>query len=350
MSNAKRFSPSFACLGIWRTEHECVASWHLPLDGNVAFMAMVEINGTRLRIETLAHRRALAQPDATPIVCVHGLAASAAFWYAAGAPLMTGLGPCTLYDLRGHGKSEMPESGYGVMQMAHDLLAVMDSQGIEKAHLVAHSFGGMIAILAALSAPERVASLVLADVRVRPLQQKLALTPKALPPAVHRRLTALGIDVDIISKVDDGIDYLRTVARIQLASGDESNELLSAIYNHPSLFRSKRNAQKWVTLAERASFIQETTHGETFTRQDLRKLSVPILMLVGVNSTATLSAHALKRLCPWSILREIRNAGHFFPMSMPRQFLRPTLKFLRAVNNDNPAVAVNRSNETKDLL
>ena len=118
----------------------------------------------------------------------------------------------------------------------------------------------------------------------------------------------------------------------------EADALLSTIYQHPGLFRSRRNAQKWVTLAERASFVAETTDAPTFTREDLRELSVPMLILVGEKSTTVPSARALAQLCPWAILREIPNAGHFFPMSKPRQFLRPTLQFLRAVNNDNAAV------------
>jgi pimeloyl-ACP methyl ester carboxylesterase len=303
-------------------------------------MPMIDINGTRLRVEVLPYRRAAARGDATPIVCVHGLAASAAFWYAAGAQVMAGLGPCTLYDLRGHGKSDMPEAGYSVTQMADDLLAIMGRQGIAKAHLVAHSFGGMIALLAALRAPDRVASLVLADVRVRPLQQKLDLPTKALPPAARRKLAELGMDVEKISQMDDGVDYLRTVARVQLAAGAQADALLSTIYQHPGLFRSRRNAQKWVTLAERASFVAETTDTPGFTREDLRALSVPMLILVGEKSTTLPSAKALAELCPWAILNEIPNAGHFFPMSKPRQFLGPTLKFLRAVNNGNPAVTL----------
>ena len=130
-------------------------------------MPRIDVNGVALRVETLPHRRAVPGQAATPLVFVHGLAASCGFWYAAGAQMLSGLGPCTFYDLRGHGKSDTPDSGYTVSHMTNDLLGILDAQSIDQAYLVAHSFGGMIALLAALKHPERVKGLVLADVQTR---------------------------------------------------------------------------------------------------------------------------------------------------------------------------------------
>lgn len=291
-------------------------------------MPRVEVNGVRLNVTQLPQRG----QDGKPIVFVHGLAASSAFWYMAGAPLLAKLGPCTLYDLRGHGKSGVPETGFGVTTMADDLLGMMSALDIESAHLVAHSFGGMIALLAALKQPERVASLVLADVRVRPLQQKLELPARNIPPRLAERLEGIGIELQAVSDQDDGIDYLKTVARIQLAAGEEANDLLREIYHHPQLFRSRKNAEKWVALTERASFVEDLKHGESFTARDLSRLTQPMLVMYGGKSTTGPSAQAVARLCPNAILHEIPDVGHFFPMSNPRLFLRPTARFLRAVN------------------
>ncbi|TCP63430.1 pimeloyl-ACP methyl ester carboxylesterase [Rhodovulum bhavnagarense] len=296
-------------------------------------MAMIDVGGVRLHA-TLIPQRSRRPAGQAPMVFVHGLAASQAFWYAAGVQVLTGLGPCLVYDLRGHGKSDTPETGFGLDRMSADLLAVMDAHEIPRANIVCHSFGGMIALYTALKAPERVQSLVLADVRVRPLQQKLdiAVPAKALPPGLIRRLRSLGIDAGQISNADDGVDYLRTVARIQLAAGDEAGDLLSAIYHHPGLFRSRRNAQKWVQLAERAAFVDALREGDSFGAQDLGRLSLPMLILVGAKSSTLASARALHELCPTTVLREIPDMGHFFPMSRPRLFLRPTVRFLHAVN------------------
>ncbi|EWH01227.1 alpha/beta hydrolase [Halomonas sp. BC04] len=48
--------------------------------------------------------------------------------------------------------------------MAQDLLALMDRLGIERAHLLGHSMGGKVVITLARLAPERVASLIVADI------------------------------------------------------------------------------------------------------------------------------------------------------------------------------------------
>ena len=63
-------------------------------------------------------------------------------------------------DLPGHGKSGGPVSS-SVEEMAAWALHVLDAAGIEKAALVGHSMGSLIALEAAASAPSRVQKLVL---------------------------------------------------------------------------------------------------------------------------------------------------------------------------------------------
>ena len=291
------------------------------------------VNGVSLNVTEMPARAGLLRrrPEPVPIVMVHGLAASQAFWYAAGAPFLTMMGPVLLYDLRGHGKSEAPATGYGVGDMAGDLAALMAGRGIGRAHLVAHSFGGMIALAHALRHPETVASLTLVDVRVRPIQARISIPARQVPPVVERRLEALGLDLAHVEQHDDGVGYLRTVARIEVEAGEEASELLSEIYRHPKLFRSRKNAERWIALTERVSLIADLDREHAFGAEDLSRLSMPMLILVGGASTTVPSARELARLCPQARLREVPDVGHFFPMTQPRLFLRPTLRFLRAV-------------------
>jgi Predicted hydrolases or acyltransferases (alpha/beta hydrolase superfamily) len=64
-------------------------------------------------------------------------------------------------DTRGHGKTPRGERPFTIRQFADDLLAFMDEQGIEKAHLLGFSDGGNIAMIFALRYPERVNRLIL---------------------------------------------------------------------------------------------------------------------------------------------------------------------------------------------
>ena len=297
-------------------------------------MTRIDVNGVTLSVTDLPQRlrRRGHERPATPIVMLHGLAASSAFWYVAGAPILTLLGPCLLYDLRGHGKSGAPPTGYGVGTMAHDLEALLEARGLDRVHLVAHSFGGMIALTHTLRHPERVESLTLVDVRVRQIQKKLTIPVQSVPPAVERQLLALGLDIEKISQSDDGVDYLRTVARIEVEAGDEAAELLSAIYRHPRLFRSRRNAERWIDLTERVSLIADLQEEPAFVAADLSRLDMPMLIMVGGLSNTLPSAREMARLCPHAIFHEVPDVGHFFPMTQPRLFLRPALRFLNAVN------------------
>jgi len=64
-------------------------------------------------------------------------------------------------DLRGHGESDRPASGYSFPDFAGDIIAFMDAKGIKKATIVGHSMGSFVAQHVATMAPERVEKLVL---------------------------------------------------------------------------------------------------------------------------------------------------------------------------------------------
>ena len=63
-------------------------------------------------------------------------------------------------DMRGHGFSDHPDAPYSTEQMARDVIGLLDSLGIDKAHLAGHSLGASVAFEAALIAPDRVNKIV----------------------------------------------------------------------------------------------------------------------------------------------------------------------------------------------
>jgi 3-oxoadipate enol-lactonase len=66
---------------------------------------------------------------------------------------------CIIYDQRGHGKSPIPPVPYSLDELVEDLEALRAKLGIEKAHVIGHSLGGMIAPAYARSYPDRVLTL-----------------------------------------------------------------------------------------------------------------------------------------------------------------------------------------------
>jgi 3-oxoadipate enol-lactonase/4-carboxymuconolactone decarboxylase len=65
-------------------------------------------------------------------------------------------------DMRGHGRSDSPPGDYSLNQIASDAAAVLDAAKIKSVAVCGLSLGGMTAMTLALSAPERVSSLILA--------------------------------------------------------------------------------------------------------------------------------------------------------------------------------------------
>jgi 3-oxoadipate enol-lactonase len=65
--------------------------------------------------------------------------------------------PWLRYDLRGFGRSTLPDAAY---EPYRDLLGLLGARGIDRAALCGVSFGGGVAIDAAIGAPDRVAALI----------------------------------------------------------------------------------------------------------------------------------------------------------------------------------------------
>jgi pimeloyl-ACP methyl ester carboxylesterase len=103
-------------------------------------------------------------PDGTPVVFLHGLSDSWRSFEPVLAHLPSSLRMLAV-TMRGHGDAPKPEEGYGVKQLAADVVAVLDRLGVERAIVAGHSMGSIVAIRLALDAPERVAGLVLMGAR-----------------------------------------------------------------------------------------------------------------------------------------------------------------------------------------
>jgi len=68
---------------------------------------------------------------------------------------------CITYDLRGIGRSDVPQSGYSTPEMADDALALLAALEVPRAHVAGYSLGGAIGMHMAITDPERVRSLSL---------------------------------------------------------------------------------------------------------------------------------------------------------------------------------------------
>jgi len=96
----------------------------------------------------------------TPIILLHGYTDSW-FSYSLVLPALSRENRVYALDLRGHGNTDRPASGYRMSDLAADVIAFMDAKEIARATIVGHSMGGFVAQQVALAAPHRVSQLVL---------------------------------------------------------------------------------------------------------------------------------------------------------------------------------------------
>ena len=128
-------------------------------------------DGTRI------HYEVTGKSGATPVLMIQGLGASKNAWNLQRIAMATRFRIIS-FDNRGAGRSDKPTEPFTLEQMADDALAVLDAAGIETAHVVGASMGGVISQIVAVKYPHRVRSLTLVCTACRnhPWRQELLQT------------------------------------------------------------------------------------------------------------------------------------------------------------------------------
>ena len=127
--------------------------------------AMPELEGVEHSFHDLptgvrVHLASAGPPDAPPVLALHGWPQHWWSWRFVIAEL-AGEFRVLCPDLRGLGWSGPPaDDDFRKQRMADDAIALLDALGLEQVRLAGHDWGAWAAILAALTAPERVSSLL----------------------------------------------------------------------------------------------------------------------------------------------------------------------------------------------
>jgi len=115
-------------------------------------MSFAKINGIKLSY--------LIYGTGFPVIFIHGYGAKKEIWRTQVVDISKKFKTIT-FDLRGTGESDRPNIPYTMNMLAEDVKGLMDFIGVEKAHLIGRSFGGMIAQHFVLQYPEKVEKLIL---------------------------------------------------------------------------------------------------------------------------------------------------------------------------------------------
>ena len=126
------------------------------------------LDGTRI------HYEVTGRIGKTPVLMIQGLGASKNAWNLQRIAMATRFRIIS-FDNRGAGRSDKPTEPFTLEQMADDAIAVLDAAGVETAHVVGASMGGVISQIVAVKYPHRVRSLTLVCTACRnhPWRQEL---------------------------------------------------------------------------------------------------------------------------------------------------------------------------------
>ena len=260
------------------------------------------------------------------VVLIHGLAANLAFWY----PIASQLSDryrAIAYDLRGHGKSSMPVSGYAVADMMQDLDGLLEHIGGGRTHLVGHSFGARIGLHYAIAHPQKVASLTVADTQFRCLQPQMKLRDWAYWETWKQQQEQQGFQVPDEEEV---ISFNLLLKLDQIASeklrgnGDITPKKISL----KNRYMGKKGAERWQKLLSGTTAKFELDEGEEMTQTQIEKLSVPLLAIFGEQSHCLPSGWKLKELVEDCQMEVVPDVGHFLPAIKPEVFARTVAEFI----------------------
>lgn len=214
-----------------------------------------------------------------PCVMLHGLlVGSMTTWYFGAAPRLARTQRVLLYDLRGHGKSERPATGYDLATMTDDLEAIVTDFTGEPATLVGHSWGALVALSLAMRAPTKV--------------RRLALVEAPLPP----------------SQVGELPQFLRLPPEEMIAALPEPLRQLVAQGG-----RAARHFLEQLTaLANETSIFSDLAAAGDVPDAELARVDCPTLLVYGERSSCRSTGERLARLLPKARLATLPG-GHFLP-------------------------------------
>lgn len=140
--------------------------------------------------------RKFGQPGRAPILIVHGLSFFSYDWTKV-ATLLAQDREVVAIDMRGFGDSGWSSTrDYKLETLSHDVIAVLDALGWDKAVLMGHSFGGRVCLATAGWKPERAAALILVD-----------FAPDLAATGRKHVAERIGRQPDVFASVDEAMTY-----------------------------------------------------------------------------------------------------------------------------------------------
>jgi len=289
------------------------------LEGTVSVEQLADPDSRFANMDGVKLHYKVAGEGRPALVLLHGFAASLFSWREVMGPLAESY-TVLAFDRPGFGLTERPlpgewqgQSPYSPEAQAGLTVALMDKLGIDRAVLIGNSAGGTVAVLTALTYPERVQALVLVDPAIYQggmqfpgLMRWLLSTPQA------RRVGPLFVR----SIRDWGLDFGRSAWHDPSKITDE----IWAGYTKPLKAENWDKGLYEVTLAGRSLGLDKR----------LGEIRVPVLVITGDDDQIVPTEQSIRLAgeLPNAQLVVVPNCGHVPHEECPQPFLAAVGSFL----------------------
>ena len=259
------------------------------------------------------HAPQIMPPSVLPVVLLHGLMGFAANWGKVW-PELHAQRPVLVFDQRGHGRSPKPSTGYGPTDYARDLLALLDTLGWKKVHVVGHSMGGRVALRFASLYPDRAASLTMED------------------SGADGRPERVNWICDLLASIPTPFAD-RETAKAFFAENFR-NDPLTGSFLHANLEQRENGTLDWRFYAPGMIETVETGRA-TDAMREFAQLKCPSLLVRGGRSAEFPAAEAKVMAASRNnvVLVTIEGAGHYVHAEKPQEFTRALAQFLTQAEN-----------------
>lgn len=250
--------------------------------------------------------------EGEPLVLIMGFAAPRWAWFFQTRAFRKYYKVIT-FDNRGVGKTDKPSEPYTIKTMADDTIGLMNYLGIDKAHILGYSMGGIIAQELIINYPERVKKLILSSTlpTIRQITSEM------------REALSLGEDFSFSEEDIKRVD-IRKALSVLVALGFNRRLYRMILVPIAPIY------VRLVGLKGLMGQIEAIAGCNTLER--LHTIQAPTSVIVGTGDKAAppRSSEVIASRIPNAKLVKVEGGSHGYIWEMPGRFNKAVLDFLRA--------------------
>lgn len=226
-------------------------------------------------------------------------------------------------DLRGYNRTEKPRSGYDIPTLLRDIAGLIEGLGEERAIIVGHDWGGVLAWLFAIDYPHMTSRLIVLNAPHPGAMQRELRTPVQMRKSWY----ILAFQIPWLPEYLLSRDHARAIGNLIYGAAFQKAAFPSAELEKYQEAISKPGA----LTAALNYYRQLVRHGQRLYRNRTLRVDAPTLLIWGEHDVALgiELTHNLNEWVPNLQIKYIPDSGHWVQQEQPEQVNRSMLEFLQ---------------------